>query len=342
MSTKPIKTVLLNAFPAGGKSEIRKLLGHEKAMCKSFMLGEFVQLDDYPYVKFMRDIDDALGALGHHRVFFDLPDRGFISDFEWGTLAVLINEDYDDLVNHATMPQVASATRWLFERIDRARKAVGIRVFLGDLPARVMWGLEDKMEPLVREFLKNKYAAIPDTMEGKTVFIEFSRGGPDGSSFPLPAPHGYQYTYSMLSDAILEGASVLYVWVTAEQSRAKNIARGQETVSGAPAAATASSEAARYVLSLNHTVPAWVMFNSYGVDDIDYLLRTSDRPNTIKITRGGKTFYLPVARFDNRPDYTTFCRGKPEDWAERDREAIKAQLSKAFAELIEQYRIIHP
>jgi hypothetical protein len=87
-----IKTVLLNAFPAGGKSEIRKLLSVERDLSTKLMVGEQVQLDDYPYVKFMRDIDDALNALGMPRIFFDLPDRGFISDYEWGTITLLVSE----------------------------------------------------------------------------------------------------------------------------------------------------------------------------------------------------------------------------------------------------------
>lgn len=335
-----IKTVLLNAFPAGGKSEIRKLLRVESDLSTRFHLGEEVQLDDYPYVKFMRDIDDYLVELGMPRMFYELPDRGFVSNYEWGSLMLLINEDYHDLVIHAKKPEMKSATRWLFERIDRAREAVGIHRRLCDLPACVFWGLEEKLEHSAREFMDRKFAEIPDTLEGKTVFIEFSRGGPDHSSFPLPAPHGYQYSYQMLSDEILEGASILYVWVTAEMSRAKNIARGQEEINSIPGGVTA--EAQKFVLSLNHTVPQWVMYNAYGCDDFEYLLSVSDRPNTVKVTKGDKTFYLPVARFDNRPDFTSFCRGNPDTWAQKDRDAIRDGLGKAFTELVEQYQILHP
>ena len=335
-----IKTVLLNAFPAGGKSEIRKLLRVESDLSTRFHLGEEVQLDDYPYVKFMKDIDEALVDLGEQRMFFELPDRGFVSEYDWGTLMLLINEDYHDLVIHAKKPAVRSATRWLFERMDRARLGVGIRRRLCDLPACVFWGLEEKLEHSVREFMDRKFAEIPDTLEGKTVFIEFSRGGPDHAPMPLPAPHGYEWSYRLLSDEILEGASVLYVWVTAEMSRAKNIARGQEEIHSIPGGVTA--EAQKYVLSLNHTVPSWVMYNSYGCDDMEHLLAVSDRPNTVKVTKGYKTFYLPVARFDNRADYTSFCRGNPENWAQKDRDAIRTELGKAFTELVEQYQILHP
>jgi len=338
MST--IKTVLLNAFPAAGKSEIRKLMRVETELCKQCHLGDAVQLDDYPYVKAEKDIDAALCRVGYPPIFYTLPDRGFNSDYEWGALMVLINEDYHDLVVRAKKPEIKSATRWLFERLDRARNAVGICSNLCGLPARVFWGVEEVLEHDIREFFERKYAEIPDTLEGKTVFIEFSRGGPDHSSYPLPVPHGYQYSYGVLSDEILEGASILYVSVTPEMSRAKNIARGQETINAIPGGV--SSEAQKFVLSLNHTVPQWVMYNNYGCDDFDYLLKQSDRPNTVKIERDGKVFYLPVARFDNTPDYTTFCRGNPDTWDPKDRAAIKKELSKALGELVEQYKIIHP
>lgn len=343
MSSKIVKTVLLNALPAAGKSEIRKLLRVEADLSKSCQLGEQVQLDDYPYVKFMRDIDDNLAMLGYRRFFYELPDRGFVTDLEWGVLMILINEDYDDLINHATEPDLTSstATRWLFERFDNARRQVGVKSFLGDLPAKAIWGLEDKLENSVREFIKSKYSNIPDTLEGKTVFIEFSRGGPQGSPYPLPAPLGYQYSYALLSDVILENAAILNVWVTPEMSRAKNIARGQESVNQ-PVAGVGSAEAAKYVLSLNHTVPLHVMYNAYGCDDMDYLLETSGKENAVKVVKpNGKTFYIPVARFDNRPDYTTFCRGKPEEWAEKDRAAIREQLTVAFSKMVKAYNELH-
>lgn len=343
MSGKIVKTVLLNALPAAGKSEIRKLLRVEADLSKSCQLGEQVQLDDYPYVKFMRDIDDQLVMLGFRRMFYELPDRGFVTDLEWGTLMLLINEDYEDLVNHATEPDLSksTATRWLFERIDNARRQCGVKCFLGDLPAKAIWGLEDALEDTVKEFIKSKYSNIPDSLEGKTVFIEFSRGGPQGAPFPLQAPLGYQYSYAMLSDRILENAAVLNVWVTPEMSRAKNIARGQESVNQ-PVAGVGSAEAAKYVLSLNHTVPKFVMYNAYGCDDIDYLMETSGKESAIKVVKpNGKTFYLPVARFDNRPDFTSFCRGKPEEWAEKDRAAIREQLTVAFGKMVKLYNELH-
>eukprot|EP00727_Mastigamoeba_balamuthi_P011205 m51a1_g6707 hypothetical protein (335) ;mRNA; f:114807-115954 len=334
MSQKYVRTILLNALPAAGKSEVRNFLQSESAFARSFMVGAPVYLDDYPYVRFMREIDQALNAAGFHRLFFELYDRNFITGYEWGTLTELVNEDYADLVANARPPVlVGSYTRWLLERIDRAAAKVGIARMCGDIPAKAAWAVEQRMEASIKEFFVSKYANH-QSLEGKTIIIEFARGGPEGHPFPLRDPQGYQYTYRMLSEQILSEAAVLYIWVTPEMSRAKNVARGQEkpTKQGVEA----------YVLSLNHSVPDYVMRNEYGVDDIDYLLSASDRKGTICVEKSGRRFYLPVARFDNREDYTTFCRGSPASWPEASRKAITEQLSKAFAVLVEQYRILHP
>ena len=40
-------------------------------------MGSTVQLDDFPYVHFMRRIDEALVELGQPRMFFMAPDRSF-------------------------------------------------------------------------------------------------------------------------------------------------------------------------------------------------------------------------------------------------------------------------
>jgi hypothetical protein len=42
------------------------------------------------------------------------------------------------------------------------------------------------------------------------------------------------------------------------------------------------------------------MRECYGVDDMDQLIATSDRPGTLKVRGHGSVFHLPVARVDNR------------------------------------------
>ena len=95
-----LKTILLLALPASGKSEVRRFLASlSPEECRGdFHVGETLQLDDFPYVHLMRRIDDELVALGQTRVFFHSGDKPFIDTKDWGTLIHLLNEDYDDLL----------------------------------------------------------------------------------------------------------------------------------------------------------------------------------------------------------------------------------------------------
>eukprot|EP01106_Pelomyxa_sp_JSP_P013440 TRINITY_DN4016_c0_g1_i2.p2 TRINITY_DN4016_c0_g1~~TRINITY_DN4016_c0_g1_i2.p2 ORF type:complete len:158 (+),score=56.11 TRINITY_DN4016_c0_g1_i2:120-593(+) len=154
--------------------------------------------------------------------------------------------------------------------------------------------------------------------------------------FPLPEPHGYQYSYAQLSPVILANAAVLYVAVTPAMSREKNTARGKEGV-GTPA----PSIGAQIMHSLNHCVPDHVMWNDYGTDDVAHLVATSDKPSTIKIVTGGKTFYLPIAFLDNTKDLTTFCRKDVKDWTPAEKEALHSALVSSFAGLVQQYQLLH-
>ncbi|KAL0241675.1 hypothetical protein GEMRC1_006910 [Eukaryota sp. GEM-RC1] len=293
-----LDTVLLCALPASGKSEARKYLSSRTPeQCKEhFKLGETVQLDDYPYVHMMRQVDDILAAAGSKRIFFAAPDKGFADGRQWGTLIQLVNEDYDD-VKALSAPEVtqASYTEWLLERMDAAMEKVGIEAPFKNLSGSDLAAIKEGLEDEAKKQYEDKIAGIPDTLEDKTIVIEFARGGPQGSSFPLPGAHGYLYSFGQLSKAILANAAVLYIWVTPEQSRAKNVAR-----------AIPNQRADNLLQSLNHGVPEWVMLNEYGTDDMEWLLEQSDKENCVRIEKEGDVFYLPVGRFDNREDYTTF------------------------------------
>jgi hypothetical protein len=314
-----IDTFLLLALPASGKSEVRTYLASlTDEQCRAeFHMGPTVQLDDFPYVHLMRRIDDELTKLGVTPLFFRRPDQPFQDAVEWGTLIELLNEDYADLKARAA-PTPTSYAQHLFDRLERARKRVGGQPKLDTLDAGARAALGRALEAESRELQQKKQAECPASLEGKTVVIEFARGGPDGATMPLQPPLGYQYSLSLLSDEILRRASVLYIWVTPEESRRKNDARADPNDPGS---------------ILHHGVPLDVMMKDYGCDDMEHLIRQSERPNTISITARGRTYHLPVARFDNRVDRTTFVREDRARWRAEDVEALHRGLAAAFTEL---------
>ena len=57
-----------------------------------------------------------------------------------------------------------------------------------------------------------------------------------------------------------------------------------------------------------------VMLGDYGCDDMEWLIQHSDRPDTVRIETHGRIYHLPVARFDNRVDKTTFVRAERPAW----------------------------
>jgi hypothetical protein len=317
--TRPIEILLLTALPASGKSEVRRFLASlTPEQCRDeFALGLTVQLDDYPYVHLMRRVSQELRRGGHDGVFFASDDLPMQEPLDWGTLIELLNEDYDDLVAGRRVSP-ASAAEWLFDRFDRARSRVGAKPGLGSLAPAVRSELVRALESECAELVRDKNAGIPDTLDGKTVVIEFARGGPDGATLPLPAPLGYRYSFARLSDAILTRAAVLYVWVTPEESRRKNTERTDPNDPGS---------------ILHHGVPMAVMLGDYGLDDMDWLIRSSDRPDSVRVEARGRTYHLPVGRFDNRVDKTTFVRGDRAMWRPDQVKALHDGLATAFRHL---------
>ena len=316
---KILDTVLLLALPASGKSEVRRYLHllSPKVCGEEFHMGPTVQLDDFPYVHLMRRIDDELEKMGMARVFFKSGDRPFIDPRDWGTLIQLVNEDYADLVAHKAL-KPASVAPFLFERIDAAAAKTGIPARLAPLDAGVRAKAARALEKESADWLKEKLANYPDTLAGKTLVIEFARGGPDGSAMPLKAPFGYAYSIGQLSPAILEKAAILYVWVTPEESRRKNQARTDPNDPGS---------------ILHHGVPIEVMMNDYGVCDMDWLESQSQPKGTVTIEAAGKKHVLPVGRFDNRKDKTSFLRADQKDWNPEDVKAVHEGLRGALDRL---------
>jgi hypothetical protein len=322
-----IETVLLLALPASGKSELRRYLDllPERECRERYHLGPTAQLDDYPYVHLMRVIDDTLSENGRKRLFFEAPDRGYADPADWETLIELVNDDYTDLARgRRRSPE--NPSRWLLERLDRARAAVGAAPNLANLDEGALASLDRALTGEVEELVSEWNRLLPESLDGRTVVIEFARGGPEGSDFPLPAHHGYLASLGRLSAEILENASILYVWVTPEQSRAKNLERARPDADGS---------------ILFHGVPEHVMRNEYGCDDLEWLLERSDRPGTVLVETRGRTFHVPAARFDNRTDLTTFLRKDREAWNPDMLAGLEAGLAQAFQRLWQAYSANH-
>ena len=315
-----LDVVLLLALPASGKSEIRRYLGSLTAeQCRYDMhLGPTVDLDDYPYVHMMRRVSHELIAAESDGVFFDSQDLPMKQLLDWGTLIELLNEDFDDLV-HRRRPTPASAAAWLFNRFDSAREKVGAEPPFASLPTGIRTRLTNELEAECRGLLETKNAAIVDALEGRTVVIEFARGGPDGAVPPLAAPRGYAYSLSRLSDDILSRATIFYVWVAPEESRRRNIARADPSNPGS---------------ILTHGVPDAVMLGDYGTDDMSWLMTQSDRPDTVRVEARASTHYLPAVRFDNRKDQTSFVRAERSEWSAQDVSTLHGALSEGFGRLL--------
>jgi len=316
---KLIDVLLLLALPASGKSEVRRYLSSlTPTQCRDDMhLGATVQLDDYPYVHAMRRISQELRQRGHDGLLFDSDDLPMKEPRDWGTLIELLNEDFDDLV-HRRHAAPGSAAAWLLDRLDRARARVGADPPFAKLPPALRAELIAALESEAAELARDKNAGIPESLDGKTVVIEFARGGPDGASPPLPTPLGYQYSLARLSDEILERASILYVWVTPEESRRKNQERTDPNDPGS---------------ILHHGVPMAVMLGDYGTDDMEWLIEHSDRRDTVTVETRGRAYHLPVARFDNRKDKTTFVRRDRSQWKPEEVKALHSGLSEALGRL---------
>lgn len=314
-------TILLLALPASGKSEVRKFLAsHDGPACREhFRMGETVQLDDYPYVHLMRRIDEALRATGERGVLFQAPDAGFADPRDWGTLIELLNEDFADL-RGAGAPPSGPAARWLLDRLDRARAKVGADRLGARLTPAARAAVEAAIEEESAALVRDKWAGIPASLDDRTVVIEFARGGPQGSTLPLAPPFGYAYSLARLSDDLLSRAAILYIWVTPEQSRAKNEGRADPNDPGS---------------ILHHGVPMRVMLGDYGCDDLEHLLEAGGDGASIRVTSAasGRAFRVPAVRLDNRSDLTTFARADRPAWDPPKEAALREALQAALATL---------
>ena len=299
MQNKVFKTVLLVALPASGKSEVRHFMANidAKRLEEEFHIGDNLQLDDFPYVHFMRCIDDEMVKLGKDPLFYP-GQNPFINNYDWGTLVHLLNEDYHDLLNRKRV-NVDSVAQYTFDRIDRAAAAAGLAPRMCALDEETRQTIAENLEEEAVKMLKEKEAQIPDSFENKTIVIECARGGPDGSTMPLDGAYGYQYSLAQFAPDLLESAAILDIWVSPEESRRKNSERANPDDPGS---------------NLFHGVPLSVMLGDYGCDDMQYLREHSEVVDTITIKAWDRTYHVPIGVFDNRVDKTSFLRGDVEGW----------------------------
>ncbi|MBQ9059009.1 MAG: hypothetical protein IJ125_07485 [Atopobiaceae bacterium] len=293
-------TVLLLALPASGKSELRHLMANiePERLEREFHIGENLQLDDFPYVHFMRRIDEELERRSAERVFYPANELPFFDSRDWGTLIELLNADYDDLMSRNRV-NPSSMAEWLFDRIDRAALTVDIKPRMALLKEDLRHSIAQTLEAEAREIRAGIESQYAESYEGKTLVIECARGGADGSEMPLSDGHGYQFSLPHFTPRILRDAAILYVWVTPEESRRKNEARANPDDPGS---------------NLFHGVPLGVMLGDYGTDDMPYLQETSERDGYITVDTHETTYYLPIGVFDNRVDKTSFLRAEPHEW----------------------------
>ncbi len=314
------EVVLLLALPASGKSEVRNFLSNiePEVLKKEFHIGETLELDDFPYVHFMKLIDAALVEEGKNRIFYP-GEEPFIDSRDWGTLINLLNEDYYDLVNRNVI-SCDSMAEYFFSRIDKAAKMVGINPRLAKLDNDLRKKIAKKLDDEAQKILDFKYQQYTEDLSNKTIIIEAARGGRDGSSLPLQGAFGYQYSLRQFCPEILSKAKILYIWVTPEESRRKNEERTDPNDPGS---------------NIFHGVPISVMINDYGCDDMLYLKDNSEKEDTVTVKTYDETYYLPIGIFDNRNDRTSFLRKDKEEWTKEEvdyvTEGIKQATDKMFA-----------
>ncbi|MDO8582355.1 MAG: hypothetical protein Q7S16_05805 [bacterium] len=320
MSDEVLGTIILIALPASGKSEVRAYLDALDPATREtemHIAPQVVAIDDFEYVWNMRSVDEALVKGGKPRIFFQSSEKPFNDPRDWGTLIHLVNEDWWSLRTHRTF-DVNNSAKILLRRLDAARLRVGAPPALSALDPSLRLDVELGIYEQASRKLNQRNTRAEEGLDGKTLIIEFARGGPRGATFPLPAPLGYAHALQLLDPLILKTAVVLYVWVAPEESRRRNEERADPNNPGS---------------TLRHSVPLDVMLGDYGCDDVEYLIGESDKPNTIRVEKNGGVFYLPTARFDNRSDKTSFVRRPRETWTDDEIAVLHEDLKSAFETL---------
>jgi hypothetical protein len=313
-----IDVLLLLGLPASGKSEVRRFLANVPPPLRlaDFGLGRLVQIDDFPYVWVMRAVDAFRRSWGLPPAYFLGPDLPFRDAREWLALSLLLRWDFAD-IERGTLPRPWSAGTWLLDRIERARRTIG-------LPPAFRAG-ERKARAELDDTLAVEAAALLDerrphlTADGpQTYLVELARGAADWMRPPLPAPLGYEASLPFLGQEILGRAAVLHVHVSPEESLRRNLQRADPSHPGSV---------------LGHSVPEIVMRQDYGIDDLGWLAARSDVPGTIRIPCGDRWLHLPIVAFENEPDLTSFARQATNVWPRSKVEELYDELSDVLGRL---------
>ncbi len=324
MKNDAFKVILLQALPASGKTEVRNFLANidSEKLLREFHIGDTLQLDDFLYTNLLRRIDSELVALGFDRLFYSGEDQPFIDGRDWGTLGMLLNEDYHDLMNRNVII-CDSAARFLFDRIDMARMAVGLEPALSLLDRIIRNKVAERVETEARLIIQKKQDQYPSSFDNRTIVIECARGGAENSPMPLTGSNGYQYALPIFSNEILEKAAILYIWTTPEEARRRI---GEKADPNDP------------LSRLHHEVPMPVMKANYGCDDMEYLIKSAERPNTITIEAHGRKYNIPIGIFDNRVDITSFLKETPDKWDSQKILDVSKAIKGATDRMYESYR----
>ena len=309
-----IDLLLLLALPASGKSELRRYLAYlpPDVARRDMHLGPTIQVDDYPYVHLMRRISAEQRRVGLEPSFFAQDDTPFMHAADWLTLTHLISEDVAELGRITSHPVIPEP--WL-ERLATARAQAGIRTAI-DTDQRLI----DAIAPDTEQMASELAVVTRDELAGATVVVEFARGGPDGARPPLPAPLGYAASLAALGEPILERASILWVVADSAESRRRNRERARPGPEGDGSI-------------LHHGVPEAVMLHDYGMDDLGWLAENSPVPGTVAVGDGEVRALVPLARFDNRVDRTSFLRSDPAEWPAEEVAPLHRDLGAALSAL---------
>lgn len=333
MNTKGIIRVLfLLAFPASGKSEIRAYMAHltdeERA---ELGLGRLVQLDDYPYVALTRMIDRELADMKFPPAFYQGDQDPFLDKRFWLVLNQLVANDYADLVAEKFAEESGSAAEYFLDRIAKAAKQVGVESqfishrssYRRDLcSGGYVNDILRTIEPEARKMLDERMKNASGPLDGATIVVEFSRGGREDARFPLE--FGYEAALAMMPHDMLVGSAILYVDVTPEESRRKNMERAVKIVSDDGLTSTFS-----------HCVPPNVMEDDYGKDDIGWMNGEDD--DRARIYTRGLVYVIPVGTFHNMPDVTSPLRATPATWTREIVDSVREGMDDAMAVIRSAY-----